>query len=233
MNIAILLSGGTGTRIESNVPKQYIKVNGRRIIDFSLEVLSESEEIDYIVVVAAKDWQDVIYNEMSEKVLSKTVGFVLPGANRQMSIFNALCFINEYFSEKKTGEDYVFVHDAARPNLTGDMIKRYLDGVSGHDGLIPVLPMKDTVYISEDGKKISGMTKRSTLFAGQAPEVFLFDKYFAANNAIVPDGIMSINGSTEPALMAGMDIVMIPGEERNVKITTQSDLEQFIKDNTL
>ena len=87
--------------------------------------------------------------------------------------------------------------------------------------------MKDTVYYSEDGRRISGLLKRSSIFAGQAPEAFVYGKYYEANRALFPEKIKAVNGSTEPAVMAGMDIVMIDGEERNYKITTQADLEKF------
>lgn len=70
---------------------------------------------------------------------------------------------------------------------------------------------------------------RKTIYAGQAPEVFLFGKYYDANKRLLPDKILKINGSTEPAVMAGMDIAMIPGDEGNFKITTRADLERFQK----
>lgn len=90
-----------------------------------------------------------------------------------------------------------------------------------------MLPMKDTVYLSKDGKVVTELLNRSEIFAGQAPEVFRFDKYYVANKILLPKRILEINGSTEPAIMAGMDIAMIPGDERNFKVTTRADLEKF------
>ena len=87
--------------------------------------------------------------------------------------------------------------------------------------------MKDTAYLSEDGRAVSSLLDRRKVFAGQAPEVFLFGRYYEANRALLPEKILEINGSTEPAVMAGMDIAMIPGDERNFKITTAIDLERF------
>ncbi|MDE7233113.1 MAG: 2-C-methyl-D-erythritol 4-phosphate cytidylyltransferase, partial [Lachnospiraceae bacterium] len=99
--------------------------------------------------------------------------------------------------------------------------------VSGHDGVLPVLPMKDTVYQSTDGKRVGALLNRSEIYAGQAPEAFRIGPYYEANKKLCPDRILKINGSTEPAVMAGMDIVMIPGDEGNFKITTREDLERF------
>ena len=95
---------------------------------------------------------------------------------------------------------------------------------------MPVLPMKDTVYMSSDGKKIDSLIDRSTVYAGQAPEVFVLDKYIQANKLLLPDRILSINGSSEPAVMAGMNIALVNGDENNYKITTKADLERFIEE---
>ena len=97
----------------------------------------------------------------------------------------------------------------------------------GYDGVLPVLPMKDTVYLSEDGKEISSLLDRKQIFAGQAPEAFRLGSYCRANQALMPDRILTINGSTEVAVMAGMKVHMIPGDERNFKITTAEDFQRF------
>lgn len=121
----------------------------------------------------------------------------------------------------------MLIHDAARPLLSGELITDCLQAAAGHDGVLPALPMKDTVYFSENGKKIASLLDRGRIFAGQAPELFLLGKYYEANRALLPERILQINGSTEPAVMAGMDIVMIPGDEGNFKITTKADLIRF------
>lgn len=219
MNIAILLSGGTGSRLGSDIPKQYIEVNGKMIITYSLDVLCQHREIGYLVVVAAEEWREIIRKSVN---LDK-VFYALPGQNRQLSIYNAL----EVIEKEGKVPDYVFIHDAARPNLTSEMISSYLGAMEGHDGVLPVLPMKDTVYYSQDGKQVSNLLDRSKVFAGQAPEVFNFEKYYAACKALLSDKILSINGSTEPAILAGMDIAMVPGDENNYKITTRADFVKF------
>ncbi len=90
--------------------------------------------------------------------------------------------------------------------------------------------MKDTVYYSESGKSVDRLLDRSCIYAGQAPEVYRLDKYIEANERLLPDEIYKINGSTEPAVLAGLMVAMIPGDENNYKITTQKDLERFVHD---
>lgn len=224
MNIALILSGGTGVRLGTDIPKQYLKVDGKAILSYCMGTLFEHGEIDAVQIVAEPVWQEEILRWMArlpEK--EKFRGFSLPGENRQLSILHGLEDIRKYAAET----DYVLIHDAARPMLSGEMIAECLQAGRRHEGAIPVLPMKDTVYRSENGKTITSLLDRGTIFAGQAPEVFLLGKYYAANRRLLPDAILRINGSTEPAVMAGMDIAMIPGDEGNFKITTPGDLERF------
>ena len=219
MNIAIVLSGGTGIRLGSQIPKQYIEVGGKTIISYCLEVLDQCFQIDAIQIVADESWHDVI----KKTQMSKFKGFSKAGINRQLSIFNALEDVKQYATE----EDVVIIHDAARPCVTEEILTDLINTCREHDGALPVLPMKDTVYISKDGVIISSLLDRSQIFAGQAPEAFVFGKYYDANMRLLPEKILSINGSTEPAILAGMDVAMIPGDENNFKITTMQDLERF------
>lgn len=225
MNIALILSGGTGTRLGESMPKQYIDAGGRMIITYCLETLAGHEEIDAVQIVADPLWQETILKEaaLHNVAPGKLFGFSKPGENRQQSIFHGLQDIKEYAGR----DDLVLIHDAARPLLSKEQIADCLAAVCEHDGAMPVLPMKDTVYFSNDGQHVSNLLDRSSIFAGQAPEVFRFGSYYEANLRLLPDKILSINGSTEPAILMGLDIVMVPGDERNFKITTQNDLKRF------
>lgn len=224
MNIALILSGGTGTRLDTDIPKQYIEVCGRPIISYCIECISKHPLIDAIQIVADSAWEKQIAGWLSSADSSlKFRGFAKPGTNRQLSIYNGLEAIRAYAADN----DYVFIHDAARPMLSTEQITDCLKAVNGHDGVLPVLPMKDTVYSSTDGKTVTALLNRKEIYAGQAPEVFQLGKYYEANKKLLPDKISQINGSTEPAILAGMDIIMIPGDENNFKITTRSDLERF------
>lgn len=224
MNVAVILAGGTGTRAGLEIPKQYYEVNGKPVIFYCLHTFLLHEKIDAVQIVADRMWHEYIMQHLFVLPCSeKFRGFSSSGENRQLSIYHALTDIREYASE----DDFVIIHDAARPCVTAIQIADCLKTAKGHDGTLPVLPMKDTAYLSEDGKVVSSLLDREKLFAGQAPEVFLLGRYYEANRVLLPDKILEINGSTEPAVMAGMDIAMISGDERNFKITTVADLEHF------
>ena len=236
MNIAILLSGGTGTRFGSDIPKQYILINCKMVISYSLDVLIRHKDIDGIIIVAEEYYRGVIDNLFNENpkenfkeniieniIENKFLGYVNPGVNRQMSIYNALVYINENYPDTKN----VLIHDAARPYLTDEMVSSYFEMLTlDYDGVMPVLPMKDTVYYSEDGSSISSLLERERIYQGQAPEIFDFKRYLMANEALMPDKILKISGSTQPAIMAKLRIRMVKGDENNIKITTKDDLEK-------
>ncbi len=219
MNIALILSGGIGNRLAADIPKQYIEVNGKTIISYCLDAFEACDGIDAIQIVANEEWQDAICKTQ----MNKLKGFSKPGVTRQLSILNGLDDIRKYAAE----EDRVMIHDAARPLVTKELIQRVLDAVDEHDGSMPVLRMKDTVYYSEDGNTITSLLNRNCIYAGQAPECFLLGKYYQANKNLSEEQILKINGSTEPAILAGLDVAMVEGDEQNFKITTMEDLQRF------
>lgn len=227
MNVALILAGGRGSRTGLDVPKQYLEVCGRPLIEYGLSVFTENSYIDALQIVAEAEWQDVIRECLYRTDLkNKCRGFSLPGINRQMSILNGLEAINRY----APSDSAVIIHDAARPRVSRKLIEYSLNSLPGHDGVLPVLAMKDTVYFSETGLKVDCLLSRERIYAGQAPETFYLGTYLKANWALLPDKILNISGSTEPAILAGLDVVMIPGEESNYKITTMEDIRRFEQD---
>ena len=218
MNIALILAGGTGTRLGGSLPKQYIEVKGKPVISYSLAAFERHREIDDIWIVAGEPWRSLIREWTGEKFR----GFSRPGENRQLSIYNGLTDISAYANEG----DIVVVHDGARPLVKEKLISACLTACASHEGVVPVLPMKDTVYLGEGGR-ITALLEREKIYAGQAPEAFVLGRYLDANKRLLPDRIRKINGSTEPAMLAGMDVALVPGDENNFKITTMEDLQRF------
>ena len=235
MDYALLLSGGNGTRTGSDIPKQYVKPeDSPMMVTFALRTLLMCSRIDAVYVVAESKWRSLILADCNRSGFStdKIKGFADPGINRQASILNGMEeIINRVSGAAGKGighDDTILVHDAARPYLKELLIHSCYDALCGHDGVMPVIPVKDTVYMSGDGRSVSGLLDRQRIFAGQSPELFVFKPYHQANIALLPDRIQRINGASEPAVMAGLDLIMIPGDEDNVKVTTAADMEKFM-----
>lgn len=221
--IAILLAGGAGTRVGAGLPKQYQTAGEHPLIYYSLHTLLTHPDITGVWIVAEERYRDVIAHTAEKTIL----GFSSPGATRQLSICHAV----EDLSARFPTETLILIHDSARPALTGQLISDCLEALGAHDGVMPVLPVSDTIYASTDGTHISSLLDRSTLYAGQAPELFRLGAYAKALAQLDEKTILSVHGSTEPAVMTGLDIVLIPGDPGNYKVTTKEDLERFRGEN--
>lgn len=225
MNYAIILSGGIGTRMRSDgFPKQYIEVKNKPVIVYTLLKFQENKTVDEIVIVAAKEWQNKLSEWLVEFKINKFFAFALPGESRQESILNGLGVCNQ---NKIDENDKVIIHDGVRPLLSDNLITKCFEEINEHDGCMPVLPVNDTVYQSQNGKTISNLLDRNTLFAGQAPEAFKLKKYFEINKNTGKEILEKTKGSSEIAYNNNFDISLIPGEDTNFKLTTPADLQRF------
>lgn len=225
MNIAIILAGGVGSRLRSDgFPKQYIEIEGKPVLIHTLEKFQVCQDVDKIVVVANEQWKADILSWADKFGISKLCAIAEPGETRQESVFSGLLACEAY---QETPEDMVLIHDAARPLVTTEQITACTAAGKTCDGCVPVIPMKDTVYYSVDGKSVTSLTDRSTLFCGQSPEAFNLQKYLQLNKEIPTEQLKLIRGCCELAHQNGFDLCMVPGDEMNFKLTTQADLERL------
>jgi 4-diphosphocytidyl-2-methyl-D-erithritol synthase len=205
-------------------PKQYLEVEKKPILLYTLEQFQKSSAVEKIVIVAADAWREKIRGWMEEDGITKFLAFADAGDTRQESIHNGLTVCME---DSVSENDGVIIHDGVRPLVSEQLIGDCLAALADHEGCMPVLPMKDTIYQSSDGTKIDHLLERSTLFAGQAPEAFRLHPYAKINREASEEELSLTRGTSEIAYRHGMDVAMIPGDERNFKITTRSDLERF------
>lgn len=224
MNTAIILAGGVGSRMKAaDRPKQYIEVMGKPVILYCLETFQKNEKIGGIVIVADECWREYLLEWLQKERITKFLRFADAGRTRQHSVYEGL-----KSCESDTGpEEVVVIHDAARPLVSKAVIDACVNEAMKADGAMPVLPLKDTIYQSRDRKEITSLLERGELFAGQAPEAFRFGKYYKIHNTASEEEIGETKGSSEIAYRHGLSVSLFPGEERNFKITTVEDLENF------
>lgn len=224
MNIAIILSGGVGSRMGLNIPKQYVMVNEQPVLNYCLHTFLSNKNIEALVIGVADEWIDFVKENLAKLNPTKPVYYAKPGETRQYSIYNALKVVHENgFAD----DSIVIIHDGARPLVSNELINRCLEGCKEADGIMPVIPVKDTTYLSKDGKHIQSLLNRSHLWGGQAPEAFKFGKYIKVHDETPREELLKINGSTEIAFKAGLDCQMVKGDPMNFKITTPEDLSNF------
>jgi 2-C-methyl-D-erythritol 4-phosphate cytidylyltransferase len=212
MNAGLLLAGGKGERLASDIPKQCIELGGRPLMSYALSVLEKCADIDLICVVIAGQYRNLLNGDYV---------FALPGKSRQHSVYNGLSALSRYSPK------LVVVHDAARPLVTADDISGCIRASDGYDGATPALPVSDTVYRSADGRAITALLNRDELFTGQTPECYDFEKYLNAHKNLSDGELSGIRGSSEIAVKSGMRIALCKGNADNFKVTTNADLERF------
>ena len=127
MNYAIILSGGIGSRMNNtDIPKQYINIQEKPIIIYTLEQFEESNKIDKVVIVSSNEWKQYIKDECREHGISKISDIVINGRTRQESIYNGL---KRCIQSSSNTEDNVIIHDAVRPMVTVELIERCLNNI--------------------------------------------------------------------------------------------------------
>jgi 2-C-methyl-D-erythritol 4-phosphate cytidylyltransferase len=223
-NIAIVLAGGTGSRLGTAIPKQFVEVLGTPIISYCLSTFLQHERIDMMIIVVAEEWRKSVQHCVEKTNTNIPVLYSKPGKQRQGSIINALYVAKQNGVEDN---DIVIIHDAARPLLSKGLVSACLDACLDAEAVLPVIPVKDTVYLSNDGIQIDSLLERKKLWNGQAPEAFRFGPYYNANLKLTEEELDRVTGSTEVAYRVGLKCVLIPGDPNNFKITTQEDLSHF------
>jgi 2-C-methyl-D-erythritol 4-phosphate cytidylyltransferase len=224
MKYAIILSGGVGTRLGANLPKQYLEVNNRTVLSYSLEAFQKHKDVDKIVIVASPKFNELILEDVKKHGITKFLRFADAGESRQHSILSGLKAIAD--NEVVSDDDVVLIHDGVRANVSEDIIDSSLS-FSGYDGALPVINITDTIFYSEGGFAVESLLNRKNIFAGQTPESFLLKKYLACHDGLTDQEIASSTGGSQLAFSKGMNIKLATGKPSNYKITTIEDFEKF------
>ncbi len=207
-NLAIILSGGTGTRFDISKPKQFYKFNKKTIIETTVEKFVNSNFFKYIIVVSHKD----ILQSTKNLFNNTKIKVVLGGENRQKSVFNGL------IAAKSFNPKYVLIHDAVRPFFSINLLKRVLKNLEGEISVIPSINVYDSVRYFKN-KKYSNLF-RDNLKLIQTPQGFCFNSIFEAHKknkeSIHTDDSMILYELKNK-------IKLIKGEKINFKITTKED----------
>lgn len=210
-NIALILGAGSGTRMKSDKSKMLLDIMGKTVIERTVQAFLEVPEIDEIIV-AAREQEIDIYRELLD---DDKVTFVIGGATRQQSVHNAVETIDE--------ADYLLIHDGARPFIKVSDIRKTLQVAKQYGAAAVGVPVKDTIKVIDSDGFVVNTPERSTLFAVQTPQIFLFEAYRAA----LEKAIKKQKEFTDDCGIfedAGGKVKMVEGDYTNIKITTPDDI---------
>lgn len=218
LSSAIILLGGEGKRMKSDVKKQYINIKGFPIIYYTIKAFEKSN-IDEIVLVVPKGEEELVRKDIVDFYsFSKVKTIVEGGSERIWSVKNGLLV--------SKGE-YVLIHDGVRPLISTNKINSIIKEVQEKRRVILALPSKDTIKIVKDGK-IEKTVDRKTTYIIQTPQAFLRDDILDSYKKIEKNSKIDITKITDDAMLlelTGKDVYVTMGDYSNIKLTTKEDID--------
>lgn len=223
MNIALLTAAGSGTRMHQDIPKQFIHVDNKPVIIYTMEAFQKHPSIDAIVVVTIDSWSEVIWAYAKQFNITKLKWVVAGGETGQESIRNGLNKIAEEATEK----DVVMVHDGNRPLISSEIISDSLATYAKYGSSVAVIPCTEVVFESDDGISSMVSTPRERLFRTQTPHTYRVGDLLDAHKKAEELGIKNTAASCMLMKELGRPTYFSKGSEENLKITTLDDLKIF------
>lgn len=224
MNIALLIAGGSGNRMGQDIPKQFMHLDDAPIIIHTMQCFQLHPDIEAIAVVCLRGWDTVLQSYANQFNISK-LRWIFPGGNSGMeSIHNGIYGLKEVGCRD---EDLVLIHDAVRPLLSQDIISSNIATCKAYGYAITGIQCREAILESHDGFTTKTSIPRDTLIRTQTPQTFRLKNIINAHELAKTKGIVDSVASCTLIAELDEDIEMhiVPGSEKNIKVTTVEDLE--------
>lgn len=221
--VCVMLAGGKGKRMGTKVSKQYLLLDEKPVLFYSLKAFEEF--VDEIIVVAAKGEEEYCKENIVDKYgIKKVSAVVTGGAERYLSVYEGLKAI-----KKADNETYVLIHDGARPFISGKVIKAAIEKVKETGACIVAVPSKDTVKIGNIDNMVESTPDRRNVWLVQTPQAFEYENIFEAYKKAIASGRDDITDDSMVMESFGeKKIHFVEGDYDNIKLTTPEDLTHGI-----
>jgi len=223
MNYGLIIAGGSGNRMGQDIPKQFMHVDNCPIIIHTLSAFQQHPDIDGIAVVCLEGWETVLQSYANQFSITK-LKWIFPGGSTGMeSIRNGIYGLKEAGCDD---DDLVLIHDAVRPLLSQDIISSNIAICQRYGYAITGIQCREAILESDDGFVSTTSIPRDKLIRTQTPQTFRLKNIIAAHEEAKAKGIVnSVASCTLMAELGGREMHIVPGSEKNVKVTTVEDLE--------
>ncbi len=223
MNIAIVIAGGSGSRMKQDIPKQFLTVNEKPVIIYTLEAFESHPSIDEIIVVCLKGWEQIVWAYAKQFNISKLTQIVEGGDCGQSSIYKGLSALKEGHGS----DDIVLIHDAIRPMVSHEIISECLKTTMECGSAITAIPCAEAMLITDNQKDSDRIIERETLKRTQTPQGFYFGKLLDIHERALEKGITNSTASCTLMIEMGEKVTFCNGSEKNIKLTTVEDIDIF------
>lgn len=222
-NIGLLIAGGSGNRMHQDIPKQFITVNERPVIVYTLEAFENHPEIDAIAVVCIAGWEQVLWAYAKQFNITKLKYIIPGGENGQSSIRNGVFELEKHFNP----EDIVIVHDAIRPMVSAEIISDNIRVARKYGNATTVIPCAEAMLETSDGVASTGSYPRDRLKRTQTPQAFHIGEICDLHRRALEKGITNSVASCTLKIEMGEQVFFSTGSEKNIKLTTVEDIDIF------
>lgn len=216
---ALIMAAGRGTRAggSTGIPKQYALLAGEPLLTHTLRVFVTHPALDAIQVVIGSG-DEALYEAAAARFGDRLAPAIAGGATRQQSVLNGLSALH------KRQPARVLIHDAARPFVDAPVIDRVLAALEASRGAIAAEPVADTLKRASSRMTIAETIDRRGLWRAQTPQGFVFEAILAAHRRAATAGLTEFTDDAALAEWAGLDVALVEGSPRNVKLTTPDDM---------
>ena len=219
MNIAVIFAGGSGLRMHTKSrPKQFLDLNGKPIIIYTLELFDNHPQIDAIVVACIEKWIPFLEKQLRKFEINKVIKVVPGGETGQQSIYNALCAAEN----AGTDDSIVLIHDGVRPLITEQAITDNINKVKQSGSCITCIPAMETLVVRQTDGSLEIPSRADSLIA-RAPQSFFLKDIIAAHRRALAEGRNDFIDSCTMMSQYGYKLGTIIGPMENIKITTPTD----------
>lgn len=227
MNIAIVIAGGVGSRMGQDIPKQFISVEDKPVLIYTLEAFQAHPRIDAIEVVCLEGWQDILRAYAKQFGISKLKWVTDGGSTSQESIRNGVYALEGELSD----DDMVVIHDGVRPMLDADVLSDVIRVCERYGNAVTSLPYNEQIFVvdGEGATTTDEYIPRETLRRVSTPQAYRFGELLACYKKAFAEGI-GVSGSSYANTMMvelGKTLHLAAGSDKNLKLTTPENLETF------
>ena len=221
--IALLIAGGSGNRMGQDIPKQFLSVNERPVIVYTLEAFQNHPEIDAIAVVCIEGWDQVLWAYARQFNITKLKHVVPGGKTGQESIRNGVMELEKHYDPK----DIVLIHDAIRPMVSAEIISDNIRVALKYGNATTVIPCAEAMMQTEDSVVSVGSYPRERLKRTQTPQAFRIGDICDLHRKALEAGITNSVASCTLMVEMGKQVYFSAGSEKNIKLTTLEDIDIF------
>lgn len=224
MNYAVVFAGGIGARMmNTEIPKQFMEINHKPIIIYTLENFQNNINIDGIVISCIESWIPYLLEKIKEFNITKVCAVVAGGVNGQESIYHGLTKV----SELTNNNCVVLIHDAVRPIINDELINQNINSVLRHGTGITCSQVTETIVKSENRKVIEDVNSRDSILIAKAPQSFFLYDILNVHEKAIKEGELNFIDSCSLMKYYGYHLNIVLGNYDNVKITTPVDYYMF------